>query len=301
MERKQQKLTWIAGAFFALSAVLLSCNKADDPFSAQITQTVNNESTQDAQQDEVDDISTNALGNTDSPTGRTEGIFSFEDFRLACATVTRDTASFKTKGSGSITIDFGTGCTDKYGNIRAGKILISWSGGRWFNPGSVYVITFNGYSINGVMFSNSDIRTVTNVSTGGSPLTFNVVASHHLTWPDNTTASRTVAKTRQWIRSATVVDDKFIVSQTSNSQPAASGINRHGVSYTMQITTPLEYDRSCMIANKIFRPVKGVKVITFDNKTVTIDFGDGSCDRTFTITCDGKTRTVNAKNDSSND
>jgi hypothetical protein len=293
----------ITGSIVAMSALLLSnCKSSEDPIAGTVSQVINNESTQDAQQDEVDDISTNSLGNTDSPSSREQSVFSFVDYRLACATVTRDTASFKTKGSGKITIDFGTGCTDKNGNVRAGKIMVAWSGGRWFNPGAVINITFSGYSINGVSFSDNDYRNVTNVSTIDLQLTFNVVANHSLTWPDNTTATRTVNKTREWIRTADIVDDKFIVSQTSAGTPAAAGTNRHGISYTVQITTPLEYDRSCAISNRVFKPVKGVKVITFDtNKVITIDFGDGTCDKTFTVTYDGKTKTFNGKNDSSND
>ena len=53
---------------------------------------------------------------------------------------------------------------------------------------------------------------------------------------------------------------------------AASGTNRHGKSYSVQITTPLEFSRSCAISNKVLKPVKGVRVITYyTNKTVTIE------------------------------
>jgi hypothetical protein len=304
MKKKSGLLMMAASAaLLAMGTMMVSCQRnSEDPLSAATSQTVSNETTQDAQQDEVDDMASNSLGNTDSPSGRVDGKFTFEDYRISCAVVTRDTTGLKTKGSGKITIDFGAGCTDKFGNVRAGKIMISWTGGRWFNAGAVYVITFSGYSINEVKFSDNDIRTVTNVSTNDHPLLFNVVASHLLTWPDNTTATREVHKTREWIRSATVVDDKFIVSQTSAGVPAAMGKTRRDVAYSVAITTPLEYDRSCMISNRVFKPVKGVKVITYDtNKVVTIDFGDGSCDRTFTISADGRTRTFNVKNDSSED
>ncbi len=272
----------------------------EDGLSSEATATVNNESVQDAQQDEVDDISTNQMAGVDSPTGRVDSRFFFTDPRCSCATITH--VSDTVRGSGSIIIDFGTGCTDKLGNVRAGKIMISWIGGRWYLPNSVHTITFNGYSINNVKFSDGDKRTVTNVSTTEQPLTFNIVANHSLAWPDNTTATRVVHKTRQWVRSATIEDDKIIVSQTTAAVAAAVGENRHGVSYSVQITVPLEYDRSCAISNRVFKPVKGTKVITYDNgKVATIDFGDGTCDKTYTVTAEGKTRTFNARNDSSND
>ncbi|HRI78749.1 MAG TPA: hypothetical protein PLR06_04365, partial [Cyclobacteriaceae bacterium] len=250
---------------------------------------------------EVDDMVTNQLNITDA-SGRTEG-GSFEDDRCKCAGIVITRTPGANNLSGTVVIDFGTtGCTDSKGNVRKGKITINWTGGRWFNAGASHTITFTGYSINGVKFSDNDIRTVTNVSTIASPLTFNIVATHNLTWPDNSTSSRTIHLTRQWVRAANVTDDKVIFSQTAGADNAAAGTNRHGKVYTIKITTPLEYSRSCAISNKVFKPVKGVLVITYDtNKIVTIDFGSGTCDNTFTITAGGATRTVVSKNDGSDD
>lgn len=296
--QKAFQATLAIASLFAMVVGISSCNKSSDPISAEIAQTAANEATVDSQTGEVDDMSTNQLNTTD-PAGRTEGIF--DDDRVKCAIITRTPSGDKL--SGTVVIDFGTaGCTDSKGNVRKGKITITWTGGRWFNAGASHTITFTGYSINGVKFSDQDSRTVTNVSTANSPLTFNIVANHNLTWPDNTTASRSVHHTRQWVRSATITDDKLIFSQTAGAASAASGTNRHGKSYSVQITTPLEYWRSCAITNKVFKPVKGVIVITYDtNKVVTIDFGSGTCDNTFTISSGGHSKTVGAKNDSSSD
>lgn len=289
----------LAMLLFVMAALVISCSKTADPISGEVAQTANNESAMSSQTSETEDMATVALTKADAPAGR----FNFDDdVRFRCATLTFDSAS--NKESGRVTIDFGPapGCTDAKGNVRIGKIIVTWSGGRWFMAGSTYVITFSGYSINGVSFSDNDIRTVHNISTAALPLTWTVEASHHLTWPDSSSATRTVHETKEWIRSNTIVDDKFIVSQTSGAPNAAAGTNRHGKSYSVQITVPLEYDRSCAINNRVFRPVKGVKVITFDGgKTLTIDYGDGTCDKLFTITVNGHSRTVAAKNDSSGD
>ncbi len=277
---------------------LTSCNKADDPFSGEALQTVNNDATTESQMNETEDMSTNALTTADSPGGRVDA--SLADDRFKCATFKFDSAANRI--SGKVTIDFGTGCTDSKGNVRKGKIIVTWSNGRWYKAGSTIVINYSGYSVNDVSFSDSDVRTIVNISTIASPLTWRVEASHKLTWPDASTATRVVHHTRQWVRSATIVDDKIIVSQTAGAANAAAGTNRHGVSYSVQITTPLEYSRACAISNKVFRPVKGVRVVTYDtNKVVTIDFGSGTCDNSFTISANGHTRTVNAKNDSSAD
>ena len=299
MKAKEKSLrVLVAMVLFTMAACVISCTKTADPISGEVAQTANNESAVSSQTGETDDMASNALVKADAPSGRVAA----DDDRFKCATLTFDSASNRV--SGKVTIDFGSapGCTDSKGNIRIGKIIVNWSGGRWFMPGAIHIITFSGYSINGVKFSDGDIRTVHNISTQASPLTWTVEASHNLTWPDATTASRTVHETRQWVRSATVVDDKFIISQTAGAANAAAGTNRHGKEYSVQITTPIEYDRSCAISSKVFLPVKGVKVITYDGgKTVTIDFGTGTCDNTFTITIVGHSKTVTAKNDSSGD
>ena len=289
---------WAVMFLFTLAAFVISCTKTADPISGEIAQTASNESAVSSQTGETDDMASNALTKADAPSGRVAA----DDDRFKCATLTFDSASNRV--SGKVTIDFGAspGCTDSKGNVRIGKIIVTWSGGRWFWAGSIHTITFSGYSINSVKFSDSDIRTVHNISTQASPLTWTVEASHNLTWPDASTASRTVHETRQWVRSPSIVDDKFIISQTAGAANAAGGKNRHGKEYSVQITTPIEYDRACAISNKVFLPVKGVKVITYDGtKTVTIDFGTGTCDNTYTITITGHSKTVTAKNDGSGD
>jgi len=300
MKTKEKSLRMLAALFlFTISVFVISCTKTADPIAGDVAQTASNESAVSSQTSETDDMGTNALIKADTPAGR---IAAGDDDRFKCATLTFDSASNRV--SGKVTINFGAapGCTDSKGNIRIGKIMVTWSGGRWYVAGATVAITFSGYSINGVKFSDNDMRMIHNISSQAAPLTWTVEANHSLTWPDATTATRAVHETRQWVRSTTIVDDKFIISQTAGAANAAAGTNRHGKEYSVQITTPIEYDRSCAISNKVFLPVKGVKVITYDGgKTLTIDFGTGTCDNTFTITIVGHSKTITAKNDSSGD
>ncbi len=297
MKKNQKSLRLVATAFvFAMAAFVTSCKKDADPFSGEVNQTVGNESTQDAQQDEVDDMATAQL-NASDPAGRTAAT---EDGRVTCAKITVEIAI--DKSSGTVVIDFDTkpsgdpnpdGCTDAKGNVRKGKITIHWAGGRWFKVGSVISITLTNYSINGVVINGS--RTLSNVTTNVLFPTWTVVAEHTATWPDATTASRTVHKTRVW----DIAGGAITVTQTSGADSAASGTNRHGKTYTVQITAGLVFKLTC--GNKAYIPVSGTKVITFDTKVVTIDFGSGDCDNTFTVTFNSTTRTESAKNDSSAD
>jgi hypothetical protein len=290
-------LKGISSLMIAFVMILASCNKSNDLVSSLDSQSLNNESTMDAQQDEATDIASVALNSNDAFGGRVED----RDDRLECATVKKD--SLNTKEAGTITLTFNGDCTDDNGNVRKGKIIIKWQGGRWFVPGSVHVIKLEGYSINGVLIEGT--RTVTNISTPTSPLTWTVAGSYKSTWPDGTFAQRTVNKTRQWVRSSTnPKEDKWIISQTNPNVAAATGINRHGKTYSVQITTPLQYFATCGRRVKI--PVIGVKVVNIGDpssgsKVYTVDYGDGTCDNKFTVTKDGVTEEFTGKNDSSKD
>lgn len=307
MKFKQISLRLVASVFlFGVAAFVISCKKDSDPISGDVLQSASNEAAVEAQTSETDDMAGNALLQADAPADR---LVSLSDDRFACARLKFDSLSNKVEGT--VTVDFDTtangeynpnGCTDGRGNTRKGQIIIHWTGGRWYLTGATYTIHFHNYSINDVSFSNDDVRTVTNVSTTQSPLTWTLVASHTLTWPDNTTATRSVHETRQWIRSANFVDDQFNISQTIGADNAASGSTRYGKTYNTQITNTIVYSRSCAVSNKVFLPVAGTKVITIDNnRTWTVDFGTGTCDNTFTITIAGHSLTINAKNDSSGD
>lgn len=153
--------------FAVMAIVVSSCKSNEDTFSAEDVATSSNESTSESQTSETDDMVSGVLNSNDAASGRVEA--GADDIRLACAVITK--APNNTREAGTITIDFGTGCTDAANNTRKGKITVTWKDGRWFLAGSSHKITFSGYSINDVKFSDSDSRTVTNVSTASSPLT----------------------------------------------------------------------------------------------------------------------------------
>ena len=91
------------------------------------------------------------------------------------------------------------------------------------------------------------------------------------------------------------LQDKWIVSQTDPNTPAASGTNRRGKDYSVQITTPLQYFASC--GRRVHIPVIGVKQVTVDGKAYTVDYGDGTCDNLVTVTANGVSKTVKVEKD----
>lgn len=274
-----------------LFLVLITLFSCDDNGILEISNTdqvsVADEAVTDSYFEDTDDLSMVAMASDDATMdgGRSSmggRKILIGDLRLECADVeiVLSDDSQMAHPKGVITIDFGDGCVDKKGDIRKGKIIITFDGRR-FLPGSSYVTTFENYSINDIKIEGA--RTVTNVngSVEEHPSFTIVIEGGKATWPDGTFATRESNRNREWIRASNPVNDEWHV--TGN----AAGTNRKGVSYTMEITEALVYKRECAISNRIFMAVAGVKVLTTENRQKTIDYGDGNCDRTVTILING--------------
>jgi hypothetical protein len=281
--------------------VLLASCEDKVQFNSTDSTSVENEAAMDGYFEDTDDLALTAVSSDDGTlTGArtTAGrVISKDklDLRFACesTTVTIDFAADNSLQvpHGTITVDFGTtGCTDAKGNTRKGKVIVEFKGRR-FLPNSTVVTTTDGYSINGVALTGT--RTVTNVtgSTDAAPQ-FNVVLENgKATWPDNTSATREVNRVHTWTRAANPLNDSWSVTGS------ASGSNRNGAAYEMNITNPLIYKRECAIGARVFMAVQGTKELTVNGRKITIDYGTGDCDKTVTISVDGQSKQVDVKGD----
>jgi len=287
----------------AVSVTILSCNKISDLFSNEDKEVSDNESAQESTVNELDDMATSVL-NASPISGSAGGRTAIMDDRFMCANIAfTDVNADKT--AGVVTITFPpSGCPDKKGNIRKGTIVVSWTGGRWFKPGSSYTIKLDGYSINDIDISGGSMVSCTDYKANPLTVTWSITAKHTAVWPDGTTATRSVHRNRKWEHTAT--DDIFTVTNAPSGITCAEGTNRHGFSYKVFITTPLVYLGSCARASKVFIPISGEKVITCNStngktKSLTVNYGDGDCDNTYTATSGAVSKTLTAKNDSSGD
>ncbi len=200
------------------------------------------------------------------------------DSLIRCATKTIDF------GAKTITIDFGDGCEGMGGRVRKGKIIITYST-FLFLPGAEISVTLENFYLNDIKVEGT--RTLTNISDSldANPKFEVVLTGGKLTWPDETFATRESDFTETWIRALNPFNDQITI------EGSASGSNRRGTTYTMNITTPLLLKRSCW-ATRAFIPVSGIKEIEANGKTITVDYGDGECDRMITITIDGVSKTI---------
>ena len=253
-----------------ISAFLISCNDGKFDFATNDTENVQNEAVSDSYADDADDISSLVLSSDEatlngkvSSSGRR--VFKVQDVakRLDCAVVTIERDSTLDEPKGTITIDFGAGCTDMRENVRKGIIRVRYNGRR-FIANSTVETTFDNYSINDVKMEGT--RTVTNI-TGSSEETpkFTIVLTGgRTTWPDGTFATRSVNRTREWIRATNSLSDLWIIIGS------ASGTNRKGENFSMEITKPLVFKRECSSNNKRkeFIAVEGTKQLTVGDKLI---------------------------------
>ena len=278
-------------ALLASVLVLTSCKEDEEPdrITLQDTADLTDEAMTDAYFQDIDDMAGVAIESPDDTqysTGRVSGTITIEDPRFcegAVVTITPAENSTLDNPKGVLTVDFGTaGCTDSRNNVRKGKLIFTYNGKR-FMPGSTVVTTTENYSINGIKLEG--VRTLTNLQTSTSDAPrFNVVLSDgKATFENALTATRESDITLQWNREANPLDDNLRIEDTSE----ASGVTRLGRTYEVDVVEALVYKRNCGI------PVSGVKTYLINGeKEITVDYGDGECDRAFTITVNGVTRNI---------
>lgn len=272
-----------------LSAFVISCDD-ENRLTLEDSQDVAEDALTDSYFEDADDLSGITLQADESTAGsaaRTTGRIIVDDPRIcdgAIVTITPSPNSNPTMPAGVITIDFGTtGCADARGNVRTGKLIITYTGRR-FQPGSTMVLTTENYTINTVQLEG--VRTLTNItgSSEDAPKFSIELEDGKATFVDGTFALREASLTREWIRGTNPSQDELRVEGSAN------GTTRRGRDYTMNIEETIVFKRGCGF------PVSGVKTFVIDGKTIIIDYGDGTCDRSVTYTVGDRTRTTNVGN-----
>ncbi len=293
----------LSAAVVAGILMLASCSKNNDVLNSGDTQNVNSESVSASSTSETADISTSVityandtkLNSGSRIAGTIEGVLIDGRLKGATITITPNGNSTWDVPQGTITINFGTGQTDDQGIVRKGIIYIDYYGRR-FKSGSWRKIRFSGYSRSNIVFDDSMTYTVTNESDStATPFKFHhVLASGKLTFPDATTINRISDIHVEWnYNSAT----PSLSTITHKAGGTASGVTRRTKEYAMAITKDIVYKVSCL-ATKVYIPVSGTKTITVTGGLeYTIDYGDGTCDNTVTITVGGKTAIITVNGD----
>ncbi|MCC6724958.1 MAG: hypothetical protein IT258_10645 [Saprospiraceae bacterium] len=253
-------MKWLTATALALTVLFTACKKEDNDTiqSEQLVAAEDQTSANDVYEDvdeQVDEaIETRGAG---------------ED----CPTITISPAD----GSYPrlMTIDFGTtGCTGLDGRIRTGQIVVNLTD-TLTNTGAVRTATFVDFHVDGAHIEGT--RTLTNVGTdanGHSTFT-RTVTGGKITYPNGKVTSWEANHNLTLVEGG---DTHVLLDNVWEVTGGATGVNRNGKAFTTEITTPLVRKRSCRWV------VSGVKSMTIDGKTLTIDYGDGTCDRKATVT-----------------
>ncbi|MDH5399153.1 MAG: hypothetical protein OEX02_13460 [Cyclobacteriaceae bacterium] len=274
---KKSSIVWSL-IIVIMAGFVIGCNEdeVDPPANDDVTE-VADETTIESSFDEVEDLAFASIFATSNLGGRYE-----EDGRLVCAIVSKDTTL---TGELVITIDFGSGCQGPNGRTRKGVVKVTHDGKIW-QFGSTVTVELVDFYIDGVKIEGT--RKVINKTTLSSTGIIHEItlSAGRVIWTDGSEATREVSKVRTWIR-----DNTNPLNDVVQLTGSGSGINRKGVQYTMTITEALVMKRSCW-ADKVFIPVSGIKEITTPRALVTVNFGDGTCDKTILITVNGKAKSV---------
>jgi hypothetical protein len=192
----------------------------------------------------------------------------------------------------SIYIDFKTGCPDTRGNIRKGKLLITYTTASRFDNNSVITVTSIDYSINNVSIAGR--WTLKNITAdGGNYRVKAIVENGKATWPDQTFALREHTIFQEWISTDGTTNPLSVESKVWGE---ASGKNRDGESYTGVVleSDPLVYSVKCAAQKGAFIPVKGTKIISVASSglVINVDYGSGECDNSALVTGSGFSATI---------
>lgn len=195
----------------------------------------------------------------------------------SCATVTNDSINH------ILTFDFGTGCTGADGKVRAGRVIVNYSGAGYFDPGAEWTMTFDSFYVN-TRHVEGTRHVLNNGFNASNNMTWTITATNmKITKADGRWRTWNSQRTREMISGygdSTWVNDAYVINGT------ATGSNSDGETVDCVLTN-LQHENDCHWITA------GTMTITPSNKPArTIDFGNGTCDDQATVTKNGVTHTI---------
>jgi hypothetical protein len=267
----------IAFAIISIAAGVSSCkkNSSDSPASTELHATIElsgDQAISDNLNSDAENVLNEAAVDKDFAGSRVTGVSQALNV-LSCAMVTVSSGGFPK----TISIDFGAaGCTSSGGILRRGKISVVLSDSLR-NSGCKAVMTFDNYYVGG--FKKEGIVTWTYKNDNGIKSCEREDENGKIAAPDGRywvhSGTQTVTQTGG---TATPWDWSDDVFSTTGS---ATVTNSSGTSRTAEITAALEKKVICENIDK------GTIKIQGPSHYVTIDFGDGTCDKIATFSVDG--------------
>jgi hypothetical protein len=180
------------------------------------------------------------------------------------------------------TIDFGEGCEMPNGNLLSGIIQLSYAKDMDAATKTIN-LSLENFTFNEVAVTGGATLVRERSNDNGNPQS-NAVAGYNGVWPDGSDASFSGNRTREWVEgygSGFWSDNVFLISGKGTYT------NKAGDVYSRETMGSLRRELSCRFI------VSGVLEIAKNNTTVSLDFGDGTCDGKGLLTFpSGETREI---------
>ena len=185
----------------------------------------------------------------------------------------------------TITIDWGTNnCDCNDGKQRRGKLITTFTG-SYYAQGTVITHTPVDYYVNDNKVEGTKVVTNMGLNTLGQPY-YNLAIDGVVTFATGEIVNYTSSRVRTFTDGFTTLlnfyDDEYDITGTAN----ATVVNGDG--YVATITSPLHLKIGCGYITK-----GEIEITPTDKPVRIINYGDGTCDGTFTITINGQTFTIN--------
>lgn len=252
------------GCVAFLSFAIVSCDKDEETDQTVIGSEEGTETEFVAKVDSsvevLNDVSLQAFGDVEffskSPKGK---------FLPDCAVRTVE----QTELSKTVTIDFGTeGCEVRNGHVLKGKLIMSYN-----RDIEAMTMTINhelvDFFVDDIKMEGTKEVVRTRSNDNGNPQR-SMNKQLTITFADGTQASRTGSRTREWVEGSFDGEWKNNVFEITGAWETNFV---DGVTHSSTIVTPLRREAKCKAI------VSGTVDIVRSNKTGTLDYGDGTCDR----------------------
>lgn len=251
-----------------------SCQKNENSIIEDEVVLTNSDTQVDEAITEIDQIVSEAL----MEDGTTDSI----SIVGSCPVITKDLKS----NPQVMTIDFGSSCTGKDGKIRSGKIIVTSTSFK-ANP-SVRTKTFDNYTVNDRSVEGSISLSVLK-DTAAHKRTFTTQEDLTVTLPEEAGSLHRISdltKVEQYNVKSDPTDD--IILHWGLVEVTRS--NGTGYTKTISAENPVMIKKSCN------EKVSGiVNFVNKNNKSWTVDYGNGDCDGVANMTKNGQTKEIPAK------
>lgn len=233
----------------------------------------------------VDEESKN--GDFSNEVGKT-GIVQYKSVQDTCAVVTINTNNGNFPMT--LTIDFGSGCTDAYGVVRKGKVIAEYTDG-YRNAGAQVNVSVDNYYVNNYKIEGT--KTITNDGRNGNGnLSFSVEDNNvRFIKPDGGVITWESQRVNEWTEGENttfwtnglsgICDDTYLITGW------AEGTTSDGQDYRLDVVDPLQKEVCCVWVNK-----GSIKYTVNNQELATLNYGDGTCDYNANLSYNGNTYVI---------